>query len=480
MFPEIPPEIPLTLRELISKTRVRALFLWRKVLPPPDLERRADVQLALRDQSEPDFDYFVLVLLSCTIATLGLLIDSAATIIGAMLVAPLMSPILGLGLASIRGDTVLLSNAARALARGAVLAILLSATITWLNSQLPFINLQELPAEVLARTRPSPIDLGVALAGGLAATFALVQPNLSAALPGVAIATALMPPLCVIGVGLALGDWEVAAGATLLFITNAVTIAAAAIALFFAMGFSPRRREGDGLIPRSLIVTGVLTALLLAPLGYQSYRFVQQAQRDATISDVVNAEIDQLADTELVSVNSREVGGTLEIEITIRSLSKLNYEDSVALREAIDVQLQQPVELRINQIIAARLDPRVPPTQTPTTVISATATETATATVSITPSATATHTPTATATATPALAVLSNTFNQQLISLRQSPAGPSIGYIERDTLLTVLYGYEIVNGWVWIEVRDAGGRVGWIPQFYTVIVTQSPDSSPAP
>lgn len=166
MFPEIPPEIPLTFRELLSKTRVRALFLWRKVLPPPDRETRAEVQLFLRDQSEPDFDYFVMVLLSCTIATFGLLIDSAATIIGAMLVAPLMSPILGLGLASIRGDTLLLRNAATALARGAVLAILLSAIITWINSQLPFISLLEIPAEVLARTRPTPIDLGVALAGG--------------------------------------------------------------------------------------------------------------------------------------------------------------------------------------------------------------------------------------------------------------------------------------------------------------------------
>ena len=471
MFPEIPPEIPLTLRELLLKARVRALFLWRKLLPPPDLELRAEIQLSLREQSEPDFDYFVMVLLSCSIATFGLLIDSAATIIGAMLVAPLMSPILGLGLASIRGDTLLLRNAASALARGAVLAILLSAVITWVNSQLPFISLQEIPAEVIARTRPSPIDLGVALAGGLAATFALVQPNLSATLPGVAIATALMPPLCAIGVGLALGNWEVAAGATLLFITNAVTIAAAAIGLFFVMGFSPRRREGEGLIPRSLIVTGLLTALLLAPLGYQSYQFVQQAQRASTISEVVNAEVDKLQDTELVSVNSSEVGETLEIEITIRTLNTLNYQDSVALRAAIDIQLQQPVELSINQIFAARLDPRVPPTLTPTNLVLATVTPTSTSTATALPTATATFTPTSTATATPAQALLSNTFNQQLISLRQSPDGPTIGYLERDSLITVLYGYEIVNGWVWIEVQDSGGRIGWIPQFYTEIVS---------
>ncbi|MDH5508422.1 MAG: DUF389 domain-containing protein [Anaerolineae bacterium] len=238
-IPELPEELVPLMLYYFGRLRVRVRYYWRKVVPPVDVEHRAKVQVSLRDASEPDFDFFVMVLLSCAIATLGLLNDSAATIIGAMLVAPLMSPILGLGLASIKGDTKLLKNAATALGRGAVLAVVLSIILTWVNDLLPFITLQELPNEVLSRTRPSPIDLGVALAGGLAATFALVQPNLSAALPGVAIATALMPPLCVVGVGIALNRWDVAGGAFLLFITNAITIAAASIMLFFALGLIP-------------------------------------------------------------------------------------------------------------------------------------------------------------------------------------------------------------------------------------------------
>jgi uncharacterized hydrophobic protein (TIGR00271 family) len=476
MFPEIPPQIPLSWGELFSKLRVRWLFLWRRVLPPPSKERRAAVQLSLRDSSEPDFDYFVLVLLSCMIATFGLLINSSATIIGAMLVAPLMSPILGLGLASIRGDTLLLRNAGSALIRGAIFAVLLSAIITWFNTLVPFVSLDQLPGEVLARIRPTPIDLGVALAGGLAATFALVQPNLSAALPGVAIATALMPPLCVIGVGIALGDWEVAGGATLLFITNAVTIAASAIALFFVLGFSPRRREGEGRLPRSLVVTAVLTVLLLAPLGFQSYQFVQQAQRATAINEVVRAEVNAIEGAELVSVNSTEVGETLEIDITIRTLEGLDFEDSVALREAIDVQLQQPVQLTITQISAGRLDPRVPPTQTPTTVFTATASPSATAMPSNTANPTATHTATATFTPTPGQAELSRSLGQA-VSLRQAPGGPVIGFIQPDSVLTVLYGYEIVDGWVWIEVLDDSGRIGWIPEFYTETL-ESPLATP--
>lgn len=478
MFPHFPHQIPLTPREFLSKLRARVLYLWRKLLPPPDRERRAEVQLQLRESSEPDFDYFVLVLLSCTIATFGLLIDSAATIIGAMLVAPLMSPILGLGLASLRGDPMLLRDAAIALIRGAVFAVLLSILITWVNAQLPFISLQELPEEVIARTRPSPIDLGVALAGGLAATFALVQPNLSAALPGVAIATALMPPLCTIGIGIALGDWEVARGATLLFITNAVTIAASAIALFFAMGFSPGRPEGEGRLPRSLVIAAILTLLLLAPLGYQSYQFVQQAQRSAFINEVVRTEVERLEAVELVSLDSVQKDDVLEIEITIRTGDALNYEDSVALREAIDVQLQQPVELSINQVFASRLDPRVPPTQTPAAVLSTT--PTASPTNSPTPTQTLTPTASATATLTPTPAYLEieNTFGRSAISLRLTPNGPVIGYLARGSQVRQLYGYEIVDGWVWIEVRDRFGRIGWIPQFYAQLITLTPSPTP--
>lgn len=142
-----------------------------------------------------------------------MLIDSPAVIIGAMLVAPLISPIIGFGLAALTGDATLLRNAGITLVRGAVAAIFISALLTLVNRWLPFLTLQELPEEVLARTHPSPIDLTIALAGGMAAAFALAMPSISAALPGVAIATALMPPLCTVGIGVAMGRWDVAGGA---------------------------------------------------------------------------------------------------------------------------------------------------------------------------------------------------------------------------------------------------------------------------
>jgi uncharacterized hydrophobic protein (TIGR00271 family) len=485
-LPKKPDYSEMSLKEKLaywySRLRLRVRFYGRKVLPPVTKERVSEVQLQLRDSSTPDFDYFVLVLLSCMIATFGLLIDSAATIIGAMLVAPLMSPILGIGLASIRGDTNLLRDAGSALLRGALLAVLLSAFITWTNSLLPFVSMQDLPVEVLSRTRPSPIDLGVALAGGLAATFALVQPNLSAALPGVAIATALMPPLCVVGVGAALGRWDVAEGALLLFVTNAVTIAASSTLLFYITGFSLGRKPGDRKIPRSLQISILLIVVLLAPLGWQSYVFVQDASFTRELEQVVRQEVLNVGATLDKFSWTEQEDNVLVMEITVLVSEPLRYRNSVELQDAIARRLQRTVQLKINQVNVAQLDPLVPPTFTPTVLATATSTPTltvtatSTATNTATPTFTYTPTPTMTYTPTPPMGILDEGFRTSLLAY---PGGPEIGIVYRNQPFKVLYGSQIYDGWVWIEIEDLDGRVGWIPQYLTTQITRTPTPTPS-
>ena len=252
---------------LTFSLRIMIRHWWRRITRPITPERRAEVRIRLRDDASPDFDYFLLVVLSAVIATLGLVVNSVAIIIGAMLVAPLMSPIIGLGLSSITADDTLLKDSISSLIRGAILAVLIAFLLTWLNGYLPFIAMQEVPSEVLARTRPGPIDLGVALAGGIVAAFALAMPNISAALPGVAIATALMPPLCTVGIGLAMVLYpqiprdqalQVAGGASLLFLTNAVTITFAATFVFFMLGFRGPLVNRTQRVPRQLVDLGVV------------------------------------------------------------------------------------------------------------------------------------------------------------------------------------------------------------------------------
>jgi hypothetical protein len=278
----------------------------------------------------------------------------------------------------------------------------------------------------------------IALAGGLAAAYALTRPNISAALPGVAIATALMPPLCTVGVGIALGHWEVAGGALLLFITNAITIAFAAALVFFLRGFSPNIHIVGRQLPRTLIISALITLTLLVPLTYYSVQFFRQANQNRRINEVVKAEIAKLTNAELENLNVSHSANELDMVITVRTNVALRYEQVVALQKAIVNGLQEPVSLRVNQVFAEQLNPLIPPTPTLTPTLTPTSTlgpsPTATAT-SLPPSSTPTFTPTATP--TPGLGQVVNTGLPRL-QLYQSPNGLVIGQIQYRQILTRL------------------------------------------
>ncbi len=449
-------------------------------------EQRKIIIEEIAETSSPGFDFFLLVILSSSIATLGLITNSPAVIIGAMLVAPLMSPIIGIGLASIIGQNDLLSSSISALLRGALAAILLSAILAWVNSLLPFVTFQELPVEIVSRTHPTPLDLVVALAGGLAAAYSLTEPKLSAALPGVAIATALMPPLCTIGIGLALQRWDVAGGASLLFITNTVTIAFASALVFFLRGFNPYHRNGNRLLPSSLQLSLILIVLLLIPLSYYSVQFVRQATEYRTINTAVQDNVVNLANAELVELQIDHQDNNLNLEITIRTNNPLRYEEVVALQSKIVEELARPVSIRVHQIFAEKLDPLIPPTATFTATATSTSTpgpsptSTLTPTYTLTASATSTVTamPTATATltSTPAMA-RSFLTSLPLMRIYQYPGGPVIGLLSQNQMVTVLPGEQVYQDIIWVEIIDQDGRDGWVPKVYISVFTPTPQPS---
>jgi uncharacterized hydrophobic protein (TIGR00271 family) len=457
---------------------MRIIQYLQKMIHPLTADEKIVVTQDIRESASSSFDFFLLVILSCSIATLGLITDSPAVIIGAMLVAPLMSPIIGVGMSSITGDSFLARNSAIALVRGAVLTVLLSSLMTLVNANLPFVVLQELPGEVLARIHPSPIDLGIALAGGLAAAYALTRSKLSAALPGVAIATALMPPLCTVGIGIALAHWEVAGGALLLFVTNAITIAFAAALVFFLRGFAPDTHIVNRRLPRTLVISALITLTLLVPLTYYSVQFFQQANENRRINEVVNAEVTHL-NAELVELKVSHSANELDMIITVRTSQALRYEQVTALQKAIVDGLQRPVSLRVNQVFTDQLNPLVPPTPTRTPTLTPTNTlgpsPTATASPSSTPSPTFTATFTPTVTSTPGLVKAFDTGLPRF-QLYQSPNGPIIGQIRSGQTLTLLYGKQESGGLIWVEVMDSEGRVGWIPEIYLQAVTATPSN----
>ncbi|WNO53745.1 DUF389 domain-containing protein [Stakelama saccharophila] len=225
--------------------------------------------------------YAFMTLMSAGIAVLGLLLSSPAVVIGAMLISPLMGPIIGLGFGLATFDSAEIRESAVALALGVVLAVIFCALIVLMSP------LQNVTEEIAARTQPNLFDLLVALFSALAGSYAMVRGR-EGTIVGVAIATALMPPLAVMGYGLATLNWTVFTGSTILFFTNLMTIALAAAGMARLYGF------GSDLSPQHTILQTVLmVATLIAfavPLGLSLRQIAWEATAQRDVRDVVASQ----------------------------------------------------------------------------------------------------------------------------------------------------------------------------------------------
>jgi uncharacterized hydrophobic protein (TIGR00271 family) len=230
----------------------------------------------LLEESTLDFNYLVLILGSCAIATFGLLSNSTAVIIGAMIVAPLMLPIRGLAFGALEGNVVLFRKGLIAIAVGTLVAIVLACLLGYL------VRLPEFGSEVFARSKPTLLDLGIAVAAGGISGFAKVQPKISGTLAGTAIAVALMPPICVIGLGLSQANWSLSLGATLLYLTKLLGITLSCMLIFLMAGYTPLERARQ-----ALGWTLAFTGILLIPLGISTFELVRQAQLEASLKQAL-------------------------------------------------------------------------------------------------------------------------------------------------------------------------------------------------
>ena len=292
-----------------------------------DLRERAHNDAAM------SVNYVVLVIASCLIATLGLLENSVAVIIGAMIVAPLIGPIQSFAYAGLDGDTVLLRKSLLAAVAGALLAV----GISWLVATI--VALPTYGSEVAARTRPNVLDLAIAIAAGGVAGYARVRPSVASTIAGTAIAVALMPPLCVVGLLLGARAWQEAVGAALLFGTNFLGIALACMIVYVITGRFKRHSR------YALTVTGVVAIALTFPLVESFLEIARESRVEAQIRKELITNTVTFKRTRLVDAAFDWNAHPLQARLSVSSGSALSASQVRDLEAFLARRLRRPVKL---------------------------------------------------------------------------------------------------------------------------------------
>jgi uncharacterized hydrophobic protein (TIGR00271 family) len=291
--------------------------------------------------------FWALLLLAGVIASAGILADSTATVIGAMIVAPLMTPIVGTVYAIMVAD-------GRNLARSVLLVVVGSAAVVglaWALGNLTAVDVvAETNSQVAGRVHPRLVDLLAAIATGAVGSFALVREDVSDTLPGVAIAISLVPPLCVVGLTLESGASDQALGALLLFLTNVGAILLSGIVVMalyrvtrFAVFPASQMRVDRRLLAG--VVVGAVVALTV-PLGAASERFTTESLRRSDVTAVAEPWA-AAAGWTVVRVDSSEEGVVVEAEgpLPLPDPEELRRDLDAAGLEKVDVVLElQPAE----------------------------------------------------------------------------------------------------------------------------------------
>lgn len=354
------PERQGRLTEALNRMKVWLRFLRIRVahavlLPELSPIEAHDLRATVHEDSALSSGYILMCALSAGIATLGLLQSSTAVVIGAMLISPLMGPIasLGFGFASIDGKRI--REAARVVMVGAAIGVLTGMLITWLSP------IRNATPEILARTQPTLLDLAVALFSGIAGGYATVIGKGGTAI-GVAIATALMPPLATLGYGLGVLQIRFAMGALLLFLTNLAAIAFA-FAVIARLSGAARPLTKVEWTPRYVAILVIVFLALATPLSMTLVKIrhetMLRSEARTAILEATGKNSSRIAQIDVITPLFGEsqidaVVITTEYGITAEKDAEKLLED--AFGEKVTIHLQQVIAADMQSRTRAMID----------------------------------------------------------------------------------------------------------------------------
>lgn len=297
-----------------------------------------EVYRMIWESSQPTADFYVMMTFSVVIAAVGLLLNSGAIIIGAMIMAPLMDPILGISFSTLTGDISFRIRAVLTVVYGALLGIIVSYLIGHVFA------LVGATQEIMARTAPSILDLIVALAAGFVGGYAKVRKPVAATVSGVAIAISLVPPLSVVGIGLAFHNPQIYLGAGLLFITNVVSIIFSGTVAFMLLESVYFRQS-----VKSLVVPVVSVLIIAIPLSFSFVSLVEKRYIRNQVARILKENTHTFKDLEIISLEVDTFRPVFEITVTVRAaMEDITDVQVQQVQEFIEKILQRPVHLTVN------------------------------------------------------------------------------------------------------------------------------------
>jgi uncharacterized hydrophobic protein (TIGR00271 family) len=285
--------------------------------------------------------------LAAVVASYGLLMNSAAVVIGAMIIATLLGPITGISLALVEGDRALFRAALFAEMLGALLVLGISLAIGRIHANLP------LGAEIHSRTSPNLMDLIVALAGGAAGAYAIINPKISANLVGVAVATALVPPLATCGICLARGDAKQGFGGFALYFANLIAIQVASSFVLGLNGFHgalPSSRTPAELLKRYGPSLGILAALVVG-LGYNLQQTVRKLILESSVRAQLSHALEPYASAQLAGVRFLEGPGETEVIALVYNTGSFSPEDVTRIESGLKPPSGEKIDLRLQSVL---------------------------------------------------------------------------------------------------------------------------------
>ncbi|HPC42311.1 MAG TPA: TIGR00341 family protein [Spirochaetota bacterium] len=319
----------------------------RQYIEMREKERKdLNVYEILSQGAYPTIEYYILTILSCIIATAGLLQGSTATIIGAMIVAPLMTPILAFSLGIIWGDAFLIRISLKSLVKGIGLAVIISAVIAFV------IPTADYSPEILSRTHPSIFDIIVALVSGMVGAYGYANKNISATLVGIAIAVALMPPLCTVGIGLGTMNMSIAGGASVLFVINLVSISLAGAVVFLIMKIHPQRDDESRVRKRALyqiVISIIILTCIAIPVGYFMREGFLMSRAKKAAGELILRE---LPGSQIMQIQQKGAGdsSSLDIVLSVSDLPSVKKINEIKKTITLKFKKLKHVDIRLLQV----------------------------------------------------------------------------------------------------------------------------------